>query len=184
MSDSEVPPLQFQAPNIMTSHGYGATHAYPEPHGIQSDPMSPQTRHGEPVYDPISPHGSDSSASHSGVYHHSRASSASGSASSSRGHSLVHRSSRYNPTPSPTSSSGRRRARSSSNSDEEDMGQAIIENLAHTRKEATRKQRIEAEQRRRDDLRDGYAKLKDALPISNQKNSKVSLLERGMFNVR
>jgi hypothetical protein len=56
---------------------------------------------------------------------------------------------------------------------------ALIENLAHSRKEATRRQRIEAEQRRRDELRDGYAKLKDALPVSNQKSSKVSLLERG-----
>ena len=54
-----------------------------------------------------------------------------------------------------------------------------IENLAHTRKEATRRQRIEAEQRRRDDLRDGYARLKDSLPVSNQKSSKVMLLERG-----
>jgi len=56
------------------------------------------------------------------------------------------------------------------------MGMA--ENLANTRKEATRRQRIEAEQRRRDELRDGYARLKDALPVSNQKSSKVSLLER------
>jgi hypothetical protein len=29
-------------------------------------------------------------------------------------------------------------------------------------------------------LRDGYAKLKDVLPVSNQKSSKVSLLERGL----
>lgn len=56
---------------------------------------------------------------------------------------------------------------------------ALMENLAHSRKEATRRQRIEAEQRRRDELRDGYAKLKDSLPVSNQKSSKVSLLERG-----
>lgn len=59
------------------------------------------------------------------------------------------------------------------------MGATYVENLAHTRKEATRRQRIEAEQRRRDELRDGYAKLKDVLPVSNQKSSKVSLLERG-----
>ncbi|KIY60672.1 hypothetical protein CYLTODRAFT_495553 [Cylindrobasidium torrendii FP15055 ss-10] len=39
--------------------------------------------------------------------------------------------------------------------------------------------RIEAEQRRRDELCDGYAKLKDVLPVSNQKSSKVSLLDRG-----
>ena len=59
------------------------------------------------------------------------------------------------------------------------MGINYAENLANTRKEATRRQRIEAEQRRRDELRDGYAKLKDVLPVSNQKSSKVSLLERG-----
>lgn len=59
-----------------------------------------------------------------------------------------------------------------------------VENLAHTRKEATRRQRIEAEQRRRDELRDGYAKLKDVLPVSNQKSSKVSLLERGESTFR
>ncbi|KII94007.1 hypothetical protein PLICRDRAFT_100660 [Plicaturopsis crispa FD-325 SS-3] len=59
----------------------------------------------------------------------------------------------------------------------------IMENLAFSRKEATRKQRIEAEQRRRDELRDGYAKLKDVLPVSNQKSSKVSLLERATNHI-
>ncbi|KAJ7868093.1 hypothetical protein B0H14DRAFT_2572582 [Mycena olivaceomarginata] len=44
------------------------------------------------------------------------------------------------------------------------------------RKESMRRQRIEAEQRRRDELRDGYTKLRDVLPPSNQKGSKVSLL--------
>lgn len=57
-------------------------------------------------------------------------------------------------------------------------GQALAESLANSRKEATRKQRIEAEQRRRDELREGYARLKNVLPPSNQKSSKVSLLER------
>jgi len=63
------------------------------------------------------------------------------------------------------------------------MGAAFVENLANTRKEATRRQRIEAEQRRRDELRDGYAKLKDVLPVSNQKSSKVSLLERATNHI-
>jgi hypothetical protein len=49
-----------------------------------------------------------------------------------------------------------------------------------SRKENTRRQRIEAEQRRRDELRDGYARLKDVLPISATKSSKVNLIERGM----
>lgn len=68
-------------------------------------------------------------------------------------------------------------------SDDDDMGATFVENLAHSRKEATRRQRIEAEQRRRDELRDGYAKLKDVLPVSNQKSSKVSLLERATNHI-
>jgi len=51
------------------------------------------------------------------------------------------------------------------------------------RRETIRKQRIESEQRRRDELRDGYARLKETLPPSNQKSSKVSLLERGEYLV-
>ncbi|EED79691.1 predicted protein [Postia placenta Mad-698-R] len=67
---------------------------------------------------------------------------------------------------------------------DEDMGGIhSAENLANTRKEATRRQRIEAEQRRRDELRDGYARLKDVLPVSNQKSSKVSLLERACNHI-
>lgn len=49
------------------------------------------------------------------------------------------------------------------------------------RREEIRRQRIESEQRRRDELRDGYRKLKEVLPASNQKSSKVSLLDRGKF---
>lgn len=135
------------------------------------------------IYEALSPPLSGSDTSGDGLYHPSNSSSAN-SPSSSRGHSLVHRTTpnRYNPPPSPTSSGSRhRRGRSHGDSDEEDMGIAYntVENLANSRKEATRRQRIEAEQRRRDELRDGYAKLKDALPSSNQKSSKVSLLERG-----
>jgi hypothetical protein len=47
------------------------------------------------------------------------------------------------------------------------------------RKESMRRQRTEAEQRRRDELRDGYTKLKYVLPPSNQKGSKVSFLKEG-----
>ncbi|KAJ6623123.1 hypothetical protein B0H10DRAFT_1713449, partial [Mycena sp. CBHHK59/15] len=63
------------------------------------------------------------------------------------------------------------------------MNMSFVENLAQNRKEATRRQRIEAEQRRRDELRDGYAKLKDVLPVSNQKSSKVSLLDRATSHI-
>lgn len=53
--------------------------------------------------------------------------------------------------------------------------------VVQRRREEIRKQRIESEQRRRDELRDGYRRLKDVLPVSNQKSSKVSLLDRGEY---
>ncbi|TFY82272.1 hypothetical protein EWM64_g1735 [Hericium alpestre] len=135
------------------------------------------------MYDPLSPPVSGSDTSADGIYH-SRNSSGTGSPASSRGNSLVHRNPlRYNPTPSPSGSSGRRSRGRSFNDSDEDMGVSIAESIAHTRKEATRRQRIEAEQRRRDELRDGYARLKDVLPVSNQKSSKVSLLERATNHI-
>ncbi|KAN0100248.1 hypothetical protein V8E55_000232 [Tylopilus felleus] len=180
--------LQFHNLSLMS------THQYPPPPVYTSSPQHvsmalpaasppPPSPH---MYDPLSPPISGSDTSADGIYHHSRNSSGTGSPSSSRGASLVHRTSlRYNPTPSPTtSSSGRRgRGRSLNDSDDDDMGATFVENLAHSRKEATRRQRIEAEQRRRDELRDGYAKLKDVLPVSNQKSSKVSLLERATNHI-
>ncbi|KAI6013713.1 hypothetical protein BKA83DRAFT_4560160 [Pisolithus microcarpus] len=45
-------------------------------------------------------------------------------------------------------------------------------------------QRIESEQRHRDELWDGYRRLTDALPVSNQKSSKVSLLDRATTHAR
>ncbi|KAF8528313.1 hypothetical protein JB92DRAFT_808248 [Gautieria morchelliformis] len=50
--------------------------------------------------------------------------------------------------------------------------------------EETRLQRMESEQRRRDELRNGYARLKSALPVSNQKSSKISLLDRAITYIR
>ncbi|TFK41908.1 hypothetical protein BDQ12DRAFT_598591 [Crucibulum laeve] len=167
-----ISPHQYQGPVYPSSPPHVSlplSHSPPPPSPDMYDP---------PLSPPVS--GSDTSAD--GLYHHSNSSGAN-SPSSSRANSLVHRHVRYNPTPSPTSSSGRRRGRSH-DSDDDDMGVAFVENLAHTRKEATRRQRIEAEQRRRDELRDGYAKLKDALPLSNQKSSKVSLLERATNHIR
>ncbi|VDB86925.1 unnamed protein product [Peniophora sp. CBMAI 1063] len=140
------------------------------------DPSPPPQSPYGPLSPPIS--GSDTSGAE---YHsnHSRNS----SVGSSRGNGFVHRSLRYNPTPSPSNSSGRRsRGRSFDGSDEE-MGVSIAESIATTRKEATRRQRIEAEQRRRDELRDGYSRLKDVLPVSNQKSSKVNLLERATTHI-
>ena len=182
MSESDM--LQYQRSlQMMPPQGHftGPVYNASPPHGdlqLSASPPPPSPSH---IYDPLSP---NISGSDTGPYRsHSRGSNSSaGSPSSSRGHSFANRGSvRYNPTPSPTSTSSRR-SRGRSISDEEDpmMGVSLAEHLANTRKEATRRQRIEAEQRRRDELRDGYARLKDVLPVSNQKSSKVSLLERGL----
>ena len=142
-----------------------------------SSPPPPQSPN---AYDPLSPPVSGSDTSAEAIYI-SRNSSGATSPSSSRGASIAHRNSlRFNPTPSPSGSSARRRGRSvDSDEDEHTNMMSVVQEIAHNRKEATRRQRIEAEQRRRDELRDGYARLKDVLPVSNQKSSKVSLLERG-----
>ncbi|EUC60797.1 helix loop helix DNA-binding domain protein, partial [Rhizoctonia solani AG-3 Rhs1AP] len=47
-----------------------------------------------------------------------------------------------------------------------------------------RRQRIESEQRRRDDLREGFACLKNVLPVSNQEGSKMPLLDRVTCHIR
>ena len=52
------------------------------------------------------------------------------------------------------------------------------------RRDEVRRQRIESEQRRRDELRDGYSKLREVLPSSNQKASKISLLDRATTHIR
>jgi len=57
--------------------------------------------------------------------------------------------------------------------------QLLTSLIDYRRREAVRRQRIESEQKRRDDLRDGYARLKSTLPSINQKSSKIVLLERG-----
>jgi len=159
-------------PQYDSGHEFSSSPPTQSAAGLMIEPGPPPS---PDMYGPLSPPISGSDTSAEGAYH-----SRNSSSSSSRANSLVHRNPlRYNPTPSPSSSSGRRRGRSFGDSDE-DMGVNIAESIAYTRKEATRRQRIEAEQRRRDELRDGYARLKDVLPVSNQKSSKVSLLERGM----
>jgi len=175
--------LQFQRSlNLMPGHQYPNPVYPPSPSNLNLQlnsstsppPQSPSQ------YDPLSPPISGSDTSAEGIYA-SRNGSGASSPSSSRGSSLVHRNPlRYNPTPPSSNSSGRRgRARSvDSDEDEPRNMMQMVQDIAHSRKEATRRQRIEAEQRRRDELRDGYARLKDVLPVSNQKSSKVSLLER------
>jgi hypothetical protein len=185
-----APPPQLQQAFQMRPMGLMANTHHPQYDSGHEFSSSPQAQSagllmdaGPPpspdMYGPLSPPISGSDTSAEGAYH-----SRNSSTSSSRANSLVHRNPlRYNPTPSPSGSSGRRsRGRSFGDSDE-DMGVNIAESIAYTRKEATRRQRIEAEQRRRDELRDGYARLKDVLPVSNQKSSKVSLLERATNHI-
>ena len=101
-----------------------------------------------------------------------------GSLPTSRG---VHR---FNPLNSARQTRGERKRRASkddygSDDDEEDYAPQLASANTDQRREEIRRQRIESEQRRRDELRDGYRRLKDVLPVSNQKSSKVSLLDRG-----
>lgn len=104
----------------------------------------------------------------------------------------VPRSHRFNPLASPATRASvrgahkRRGSRSNDDSDEDDEEYLATNNSgsADTRRETIRKQRIESEQRRRDELRDGYARLKETLPASNQKSSKVSLLDRATGHLR
>ncbi|KAJ7897373.1 hypothetical protein B0H14DRAFT_2557967 [Mycena olivaceomarginata] len=99
---------------------------------------------------------------------------------------------RFNPiasAPARTRAPRRKPTRRDDDSDEEedDDFQPTANSLvggADSRRETIRKQRIESEQRRRDELRDGYARLKDTLPATNQKSSKVSLLDRATNHVR
>ncbi|KAI6153983.1 hypothetical protein BKA82DRAFT_4096075 [Pisolithus tinctorius] len=102
----------------------------------------------------------------------------------------VPRSHRFNPIAAPptrsAAKSARRKSRNEDSDDEDEDFQPATNNSGSTdaRRETIRKQRIESEQRRRDELRDGYRRLKDALPVSNQKSSKVSLLDRATTHVK
>ncbi|ORX40119.1 hypothetical protein BD324DRAFT_259470 [Kockovaella imperatae] len=50
--------------------------------------------------------------------------------------------------------------------------------------EEVRKARIKSEQRRRDELRDGFTRLREALPASNQRPSKSSILDRAVAHIQ
>jgi hypothetical protein len=101
----------------------------------------------------------------------------------------VPRSHRFNPIAvAPTRRAPKRKAtRNDVDSDEEDedfLPMATTSANPDSRRETIRKQRIESEQRRRDELREGYARLRETLPTSNQKASKVSLLDRATTHIR
>lgn len=103
----------------------------------------------------------------------------------------IPRSLRYNPlATAPRTSPRQVKKRSKASADDFDSDNdedfTPSSNLANNdmRREEIRRQRIESEQRRRDELRDGYRRLKDALPVSNQKSSKVSLLDRATTHIK
>lgn len=81
---------------------------------------------------------------------------------------------------------------SNSNDDDRDAHDELLDddnddngNVGHVfstseqRKEEARQQRMNAEQRRRDQLRDGYDRLQSVLPQAREKLSKVKLIECG-----
>ncbi|KAG8740862.1 hypothetical protein FRC10_003817 [Ceratobasidium sp. 414] len=122
----------------------------------------------------------------------------SSSTNSRNASALVQRHSlRYPPnsTSSTVMAAGGKHSRRASRDDDEDdfdsdgdtfrsANGAPQEVVVQRRREEIRKQRIESEQRRRDELRDGYRRLKDVLPVSNQKSSKVSLLDRATSHIK
>ncbi|KAJ7746411.1 hypothetical protein B0H14DRAFT_299590 [Mycena olivaceomarginata] len=57
------------------------------------------------------------------------------------------------------------------------------EDLIRTRKEVARRERVAAEQRRRNELRNSYENLRKVLPPSKQKNSKISLVHRATSHI-
>ncbi|KAF5375237.1 hypothetical protein D9758_000517 [Tetrapyrgos nigripes] len=107
----------------------------------------------------------------------------------------VPRSHRYNPIAAPPTrvsaraavARGRRNSTSNSksqNEDSDDEDAPVSSGGVDQRREAVRRQRIESEQKRRDDLRDGYSRLKSTLPSINQKSSKIVLLERAASHIK
>jgi hypothetical protein len=109
------------------------------------------------------------------------------------GPASVPRSHRFNPISPPATRSSARavpkrrnsRRDDDSDDDDEDFTPVNVAGMgADQRRETIRRQRIESEQRRRDELREGYRRLKDSLPVSNQKSSKVSLLDRATTHIK
>ncbi|KAF5319046.1 hypothetical protein D9611_012682 [Ephemerocybe angulata] len=81
----------------------------------------------------------------------------------------------------------RRTSRSNDESEDEDeelQPTAVTSGSNDSRLKATRKQRIESEKRRRGDLRDGLARLKHTLPLTNQKLNNGSVLKRATSHIR
>ncbi|EPS98228.1 hypothetical protein FOMPIDRAFT_1017792, partial [Fomitopsis schrenkii] len=77
-------------------------------------------------------------------------------------------------TPAPCGSSRKRKASEMCGEDDDDEGRIA----------ATRRMCMEAEQCRRDELREAYSRLEDVLPPSKHKISKVSIVDRATTHIR
>jgi len=85
---------------------------------------------------------------------------------------------------SATASARRRRHNLDYSSDESEQHSVAFEARTSASREARRK-RIADEQKRRDELKDGYTTLEDELPVSKHlKSSKASLLSRATTYIR
>ncbi|KIK62753.1 hypothetical protein GYMLUDRAFT_164118 [Collybiopsis luxurians FD-317 M1] len=107
-------------------------------------------------------------------------------------YATVPRSHRFNPigVSPPTKTSARpaanKRGNSKANNDDSDDPEEEDQYLGgvDSRREAVRRQRIELEQKRRDELRGAFARLKATLSPINQKSSKVMLLDRAASHIK
>ncbi|KAG8737617.1 hypothetical protein FRC10_008019 [Ceratobasidium sp. 414] len=104
------------------------------------------------------------------------------------GSGLVHRSKRRAHTPAKSSSGTEHQGSvllrvvdgdsSSSDGEGESKFDTHAQSIDPLRREEIRQQRVASEQRRRNDLRGGFAHLKDTLPNSHRKCSKTALLDQ------
>lgn len=194
---SASPNMSYQNVSLATIGEYGYTPAFSTP----SRPLSPPVD-GAAVSPPTLSYtlsnGADASSGDEPSGRNSR-----GSNRSPPPHvpyaATIPRSHRFNPmalptmaTPAAATRASVRRARttrsntmrSNDDSDEVEEDEHQSSGGVDHRREAVRKQRIESEQKRRDELRDGYTKLREALPAMSQKCSKVVLLERASSHIK
>ncbi|KAH7107098.1 hypothetical protein BKA62DRAFT_228461 [Auriculariales sp. MPI-PUGE-AT-0066] len=198
LSQAQSPPLAFSQLNLSSNsdsfsafnNGYGTTSPPPTPPGHNQRPFTP-------VDLAVSPHVTTALHSEDG-FTSSGSKSHSERSVSPKSSQLVQRTARRGSVASVTrpSSKAMRRRKDTDDFDSDDDNNDIDYSPGGLdgddrpkaggakRKDEVRRQRIESEQRRRDELREGYRKLKEVLPASNQKASKVSLLDRATMHIR
>jgi len=188
--EAELPRFSLGSLNSLQLTGSGMPPYYP-PSYVQSirspRPVSPM----QSISPPLTSMSASDLSETQGLAYGARSTGTSSPASSSHGRS-ERRSVRNSAVVAAAGGGGRRTTRRRSinddefASDEDDAPapEPASKNAVSKRREEVRRQRIESEQRRRDELRDGYRRLKDVLPVSNQKSSKVSLLDRATTHIR